>query len=96
MLSKDWVASHSGLDLHVRTVLILSHSHEHSLLWIMIGQVVDRWEREYIITMAGWSALEPETSILHGYPTIPHLFISFAVAFSPIGHVCECIRARVV
>jgi hypothetical protein len=35
---------------------------------------------------------------LHGYPpNTPHLFISFAVAFSPIGlfwSVCECICAE--
>src|SRR6266849_1111581 len=79
------VASHSWLDLHVRTVLFLSDSHEHSFTDFdrpSIPSCVDLWEclvltkRECVYIIC--HRRMPETSILHGLPsqhTTPLYFV---------------------
>lgn len=111
LLSKGRVASHhSGLDLHVRTVLFLLHSHDSfadfnrpsilSCVDLRECVLLDLSKRKCACTsyaITRWSAEEPETSIYMVILPTLHLFISFAVAFSPIEHfwsVCECICAE--
>src|ERR1700755_1612096 len=54
VLSKVPVASHSRLDLHVRSVIFLSHSHEHSSFTDFnrpsILSYVDLWELFLVLT----------------------------------------------